>query len=69
MPSIVGTIFTIGKKIYDLHQAGADKKILKGIKAAVDALHGHVTEQHEAHGLHTEEGQAKVKAAEIAEDQ
>ena len=54
-----GLIFTIGKKLYDLHQAGVDTKILDGLHSGLQAFHKKVDGHHKAHGLHlrqTDEG-------------
>ena len=54
-----GLIFTIGKKLYDLHQAGVDSAILDGLHSGLRAFHKKVDGHHKAHGLdkrQTDEG-------------
>ena len=52
-------VFTLGKKLFDLHQAGVDSQILDGLLSGLRAFHKKVDEHHKAHGLHlrqTDEG-------------
>ena len=54
-----GLIFTIGKKLFDLHEAGVDSAILDGLHHGLRAFHNKVDGHHKAHGLHlrqTDEG-------------
>ena len=54
-----GLIFTIGKKLYDLHEAGVDSAILDGLHHGLRAFHNKVDGHHKAHGLdkrQTDEG-------------
>ena len=54
-----GLVFTLGKKLWDLHQAGVDTAILDSLHKGLKSFHHEVDGHHKAHGLHlkqTDEG-------------
>ena len=64
---MLGLIFTVGKKLFDLHEAGVDSKILDSLSAGLRAFHKDVDKHHKAHGLHkrqTDEGITQEESTE-----